>query len=315
MKVKEYTPDEKGAWDEFVENSNNGTFLFHRDFMDYHSNLTDKFEPIFTDNSLLFYEEDSIRAIFPANSSGTTLETHGGLTYGGLILSSSSPTREIFDSLLNYVEDSEFENIYYKDVPFIYHSTPNQRIPYEIYRHNGEIESKGLSSVIDLRTETSFRRDRERGIETANEHNIEVRETDRWEEFWEILRTVLDARHGAEPTHSLEEITYLNKQFPNNIHLYGAFEDDELVAGIVVFETDCVAHSQYNANTLHGRDIGANDLLHSQLIRNHFRNKQYFDFGVSTEDGGLKLNEGLLNYKESFGASSITYDHYQISPI
>ena len=70
------------AWDAFAAASRNGTFLFRRDFMEYHS---DRFE----DASLLIYDGNKLLGLLPANRSrrdAATVESHGGLTYGGLLL-------------------------------------------------------------------------------------------------------------------------------------------------------------------------------------------------------------------------------------
>ena len=40
--------------------------------------------------------------------------------------------------------------------------------------------------------------------------------------------------------------------------------------------------------------------------------KKYFDFGISTEQGGRYLNEGLVFQKEGFGARAVVYDTYAI---
>ncbi|MFT7252078.1 MAG: hypothetical protein ACI9FW_001834, partial [Flavobacterium sp.] len=34
--IKQYTPDYYPLWNEFVAKAKNATFLFHRDFMEYH---------------------------------------------------------------------------------------------------------------------------------------------------------------------------------------------------------------------------------------------------------------------------------------
>ena len=38
-----------------------------------------------------------------------------------------------------------------------------------------------------------------------------------------------------------------------------------------------------------------------------------FDFGISTEERGTVLNEGLITQKEEFGASAVVYDVYELS--
>jgi hypothetical protein len=54
------------------------------------------------------------------------------------------------------------------------------------------------------------------------------------------------------------------------------------------------------------------DFLYHELITKTFKDKNYFDFGTSNENQGKNLNSGLNFWKESFGASTITQDFYEV---
>ena len=41
IEVTRYTARQSAEWNEFVERSKNGTFLFHRSYMDYHADRFD----------------------------------------------------------------------------------------------------------------------------------------------------------------------------------------------------------------------------------------------------------------------------------
>ena len=63
ISICRYTQNKQTEWDDFVKVSRNGTFLFLRSYMDYHS---DRFQ----DHSLMFYnEKNRLIAVLPANSS------------------------------------------------------------------------------------------------------------------------------------------------------------------------------------------------------------------------------------------------------
>ena len=79
IEIQRYNADRIAEWNEFVAVSKNGTFLFDRHYMDYHSDR-------FSDHSLMFYRDDSLYAVLPANEKEHTLYTHQGLTYGGLVM-------------------------------------------------------------------------------------------------------------------------------------------------------------------------------------------------------------------------------------
>jgi hypothetical protein len=48
------------------------------------------------------------------------------------------------------------------------------------------------------------------------------------------------------------------------------------------------------------------------LITEVFKEKIYFDFGPSQEQNGKKINEGILFWKESFGAKTTVQDFYEV---
>ena len=76
--------------------------------------------------------------------------------------------------------------------------------------------------------------------------------------------------------------------------------------------TPAVAHIQYIAAGSEGRACGALDLLFATLIDGRFADRRYLDFGISTEQGGTLLNEGLIFQKEGFGGRAVCYDTYTI---
>ena len=82
--------------------------------------------------------------------------------------------------------------------------------------------------------------------------------------------------------------------------------------GCVVFETQTTAHIQYIASTPYGREHGALDGLFARLIQEVYAHKQWLDFGVSVEQGGAILNEGLVMQTEGFGARAFYYATWEI---
>ena len=60
LKIRLYDPTLKPVWDNFLENCKNATFLFKRDFMDYHKNR-------FEDFSIMIYNGNKLIALVPGN--------------------------------------------------------------------------------------------------------------------------------------------------------------------------------------------------------------------------------------------------------
>jgi hypothetical protein len=71
-------------------------------------------------------------------------------------------------------------------------------------------------------------------------------------------------------------------------------------------------HAQYVAATEEGKKLGAIDLVIDHIINTAFAHKTYFDYGISTENGGWHLNENLIHQKEGFGARGTVYNIYTI---
>ena len=53
-------------------------------------------------------------------------------------------------------------------------------------------------------------------------------------------------------------------------------------------------------------------MLANYLIDTVYANKRFIDFGISTEQGGTVLNEGLIKQKEGFGGRAVVYDTYEL---
>ena len=83
-------------------------------------------------------------------------------------------------------------------------------------------------------------------------------------------------------------------------------------AGVIIYESRHVAHAQYIGTSSEGRKTGALDLIIEYLINDYYAAKPYFDFGISTEDGGRYLNTGLVENKQSYGARAIVHDFYEL---
>lgn len=309
MEIKRYNGSYKKIWDDFVKQSKNSTFLFFRDFMDYHADR-------FTDHSLLFFDKGKLVSVFPANSRDNVLYSHQGLTYGGLLLSSKLKTTEVLmvmDMLVSYAKTNGIKKIIYKPVPHIYHVFPSEEDLYALFRLSAQLTARAVSSTILMKNKLSYAQLRKRQIRKAQSYNLEWVEDKGFEEFWSILKNNLNERYNVDPVHSLEEILKLKNSFPRYIRLFCAAKKNEIVAGCLVFETEKVAHIQYISANEEGKQTGALDFIFDKLINEVYTDKTYFDFGISTEEGGHFLNEGLISQKEGFGARATVYDVYTIN--
>lgn len=316
MKIVAYRNELRDEWDAFVRSSRNGTFLLERGFMDYHADR-------FVDCSLLVYDDDTLRGVFGAtwDEVSRTVTSHGGLTYGGLIYDADATTVDVLEMLQGifywYIDYLGARRVIYKAIPYIYSSCPAEEDRYAIFRAGGRLLSRSISSVVEMSSGLSMRKLRLRGAKRAIDNGLFIDrmsegDWDSLRSYWELLTKVLKERHNVAPVHTFEEMRLLISRFPQNIKLFMVREEAEIVAGCIVFITDQVAHIQYISAGERGRECGALDLLFRHLINESFRSLRYLDFGISTEAGGSKLNEGLIFQKEGFGARGVCYDTYEI---
>ncbi|AXG74945.1 GNAT family N-acetyltransferase [Flavobacterium arcticum] len=307
-KIEQYNISHYSLWNEFITNSKNGTFLFHRDFMEYHS---DRFE----DFSLMIFEKEKLVAIFPANREGDVVHSHKGLTYGGLVYGNKMKLTgviNIYRELLQFLNDNDIKTLHIKPVPIIYHKVPAQEQEYVIFLLNAKLTRRDGLSVIDRSNLLPITRSRKGAIRRGTKNELIIIEEPNFGLFWnEILIPNIKNKHNTKPVHTAAEINYLHQKFPDKIRHFNVYQENKIVAGTTIFLTDIVAHPQYISGQEDKNALGSLDYLYSFLI-DTFSNYSYFDFGPSTEQQGRKLNEGLMFWKESFGARIIIQDFYEV---
>jgi len=241
-KIIKYTFDHYHLWNQFVANSKNATFLFPRDFMEYHS---DRFE----DNSLLIFDaKDKLVAIFPANRIGNQLFSHQGLTYGGLILNEKSKLSELIKlnhQLFKYFFDSGFHKVQLKIIPPIYNSFPSDEMEYISFILQAKLIRRDAIAILELSNKIVPSRVRKRGIETGEKHQLKIVEETSFDLFWEkLLIPNLYSKYNSKPIHTVEEITYLKSKFPKLIRQFNVYFENEIIGGVTIFVTKNVIHPQ-----------------------------------------------------------------------
>lgn len=307
--VRRYQENDYAQWNAFISQSKNATFLFHRDFMEYHQDR-------FVDYSLIISDGSKWIAVLPANVVGSEIFSHQGLTYGGLVHKEKTKLASIitvFKSVLIYLNENKKEKLHLKLLPSIYHTKPAEELNYALFLAEAKLERRDTLSVIDLSEENDYSKIRKRGIQKGIVKGLVAKEEDDFESFWnEILIANLNIKHNAFPVHSLEEMQRLKHLFPENIRQFNVYYNDKIVAGTTIFESSTVAHCQYISKAPDMEDLGSLDFLFRYLITEIFNEKRFFDFGISNESQGKKLNEGLSYWKESFGAGTIVHDFYEV---
>jgi hypothetical protein len=274
--------------------------------MDYHA---DRFE----DHSLLFFEDTKLVALLPANVRDQVAVSHGGLTYGGIISGSAMKTSlmlQLFEALIAFLRQGGITQLVYKLVPHIYHRLPAEEDLYALFVNRAHLFRRDISAAILMAERLPLSKGRKSEIKKGA--HLTVSQSDDFDTFMEIESAVLQERHNKKPVHTAAELQSLARAFPNNIKLFAAHDNEEMLGGIVMYVDAVVAHAQYISATPKGKRTGAQDAILNYLVNDVYREIKYFDFGISTEDDGRYLNAGLQQNKESYGARAVAYDFYKL---
>ncbi|GIV26228.1 MAG: hypothetical protein KatS3mg027_0042 [Bacteroidia bacterium] len=310
MNVVPYNREYFDQWNAFVMSAENGTFLFHRNFMEYHS---DRFQDA---SIILLNKKNQIEAVFPANVKENKVYSHQGLTYGGLILKERKHIQEIiryFYAVVNFYKNQGIQQIVYKPVPNYISLQPCDAEHFIMNIIKAETTRVDTSFVTHLNEPLQLQERRKRSLKKAEKLPIKISMDNNFDAYWkEILEPNLWERYQAKPVHSLEEIKLLHSRFPENILQANAYLNNKIVAGITLFVFPKTAHCQYISSIDEGRESGAIDVLFYQTIQHFSKDKIYFSMGTSNNDGN-DLNIGVAAYKESFDAKIYTHFHYLFS--
>ena len=309
--VRKYNKNDYTIWNDFVAQAKNATFLFHRDFMEYHK---DRFE----DFSLLVFEDEKLKAILPANKKENSIYSHQGLTYGGLVFLSklkAEKVESILDEIFFFLKENKFENLYYKPIPDFYFSEGNAAMDFFLMKRGAVLERKEMNLAVNLTIPLNISKSKMKHFRRIENLDLDIFEEENFDPFWEkVLEPRLLEKFDVKPVHSKEEIAILKSKFPQNIRQYSAYRNNEIIAGITIFETKNVVKSQYGATSKMGEEFRALDFLFINLIHKYKRKgKHFFDMGIVGEENEFGYNKGLIKQKEELGCSVYSQDFYKLT--
>ncbi|MFN3969599.1 FemAB family protein [Flavobacterium sp.] len=308
--VRRYHSDDFLLWNAFVGTAQNATFLFHRDFMEYHS---DRFQ----DYSLLVFEGEKLVSILSANCTEDEVYSHGGLTYGGFVLGQtvgSDAFEMIYTAVIDFLKTASKKQLIIKEMLPFYHQTETLNFADFFIDKGAKITGTKMNLAIDFKSDYSISKSKRKHYRRLQSEGLVVKKEDSFDAFWDkVLSPLLAEKYDTKPLHSLSEITFLKHKFPQNIEQYNLYRDEEILAGITIFKTQKVVKSQYGATTEKGKKHRALDYLFIHLIEEFSNTFDYFDMGTVDDHSDLGYNEGLLNQKKELGCELYSQNTYQIA--
>ena len=267
--------------------------------MEYHQ---DRFE----DFSLLVFKEEELIALLPANKVGNELFSHQGLTFGSLILLFDILEEDVFsalDTIKKYLQENNFVALTVKLIPEFYCKQTSGEVETYFLNNNAQVDQELMVFAIDYSKPLSIHKTKNKRFRN-NKYDFVIKESG-FKTFWDlVLIPRLESRHNTKPVHNLDEINLLASRFPNYIKQYNIYLEDEILAGITLFENETVVKSQYGATTKKGEKARALDYLFLHLIfKYQNEGKKYFSMGTATENNALGYNPGLKKQKEELGST------------
>ncbi len=308
--VKRYCSDDFALWNDFISQATNATFLFDRNFMEYHA---DRFQ----DFSLLVFEEDILQAVVPANCKDNQIFSHQGLTYGDFVFRNEFPIGQIeavLSETFSFLQSQGFVKCEIKAMLPFYAPDFHAEIQQVLSDKQAKITAQKMNLAIDFRTEYIISKSKLKHYRRLQSEGLVVKKEGDCTIFWqEVLEPLLLEKYQTKPLHSLAEINSLQSKFPNHIEQYNLYRDGKILAGITLFKTATVIKSQYGATTENGKKFRALDYLFLYLIDSFKADYDYFDMGTVDDNSELGYNEGLLNQKKELGCSVYSQNIFQIA--
>ncbi|OPX18037.1 hypothetical protein BXT86_03255 [candidate division WOR-3 bacterium 4484_100] len=312
--MKIYILKEKlhSAWEDFVQQSNNGTIFHTLKFLSYHP------KGRFKEHHLLITEKDNIIALFPAVEEDRAIISHKGASYGGFVLKPNLGIHRIcimVEHLVEYFRSAGYKKITLTQTPLIYYREPNQYIDFALLKAGFQYQKREVTAVIPLKNPEpllTFKPNARRSTKKAMREGVEVKISDDFEKFYKILEHNLGMRHNVQPTHTLEELKRLKRLLLDKIILFAAYLDNLMLGGIVLFvaNPNVILAFYISHNNRYQQYRPVNLLLYEIIKWARLQGFKYLDLGTFTLN--MEPNWGLGRFKENHNARGFLRDTYTI---
>ena len=312
--IKDYTEEYAEKWDSFIKGEAiNGTFLHSRRFLNYHP------KGRFTDASFIVFDRGGhIVAVCPAckkeEDGKRIFLSHGGSTYGGIVF--NKRVYEL-DKVLNIIDlaeqklSTDYDKIIMKITPALFSKEPSDLLEYALY-YKGYGKFEELNSYIDFsdydeNITSNFAQGKRTKINNCLKERVyfkEIFSDDEIKEFYEILSITL-SKYDKKPVHTVDElIEFKNQRLKDECAFFGIYTGDKMIAGSMMFyfKNVGVAHTQYLCALPDYNKLSPMTFAYYSMIKDSMeKGYKKLSFGISTENNGLYINEGLTKSKEAFG--------------
>ena len=319
FKFRRYNKTDEKLWDNYVSKSNNGTIFHQRPFLNYHP------EGRFKDHSIIVEKKQKLYSLFPAVEKKIDnkkyLISHPGSSVGSFVVPESLSildSLEIVKQLVYYAKSLNFDVIKIILPPNLYQKKPSNYMDFAFFKESFIYKNRDITSILFLEENIEknimkFRSSHRRGVNIAKKKGVIISESEKYNDYYKILKKNLSKRHGVKPTHTLEELKKIKSIYNDRIKLFAAFIDGKMIAGVVNFlVNEHVVLAFYISHDEAFNEYRPLNLLFYEIFSWAIKsNYKIYDFGTFTVN--QEPNLGLGRFKENFGASGIFRDTIQLN--
>ncbi|GAF03423.1 hypothetical protein [Saccharicrinis fermentans] len=307
IEIIKYHSELKDEWNSFVEKADNFSFLFYRDYMEYHSDR-------FTDFSLMLYDKRKLKALLPGSINNSHFSSHPGLTYGGMIHQPAftfDKAQLYYAHFFDFLKRQAITSTTIKLQPFFYPSSYTQVQPFLLNNIHHATSSKDIGAFIHCKNHTFPKSTIEKRKLQLDQFYVE--ENASLEEYWQMLKQNLATYHQSKPVHTLAEIENLQRTYPDHIKLFCIRNrtSHHIDAGTLYFDQGEIAKMQYIASSIQGRTNRATHALYYLFIKHLKSRSEIIDMGTCMKNN--EVNTSLLYLKQRFGAEVYFTQKYSFS--
>ncbi|HRN69565.1 MAG TPA: peptidoglycan bridge formation glycyltransferase FemA/FemB family protein [Candidatus Woesebacteria bacterium] len=320
IKIRKIKESDLTTWEDFVKNSNNGTIFHSLRFLSYHPPKRFKF------HHLIFYKNNTLIACLPAGLNNTQLTSPLGGSYGSIITNNITfnEYEEIIDALIKYARAKKFTNITLTPPPVIYLKYQNQLESFLLEYKGFNVLYHLITNAVDLSTIdsnsilNSLTPMHKRAVKKSFNVGVTTSFSEDYSDFYKLLLKN-KRKFNTTPTHTLKDIKYLTKVFPDSIKLLIAkSKEGQTIAGILLFctneQTVLAFYICHDYNYQHLRAV--NRLFYDSITWAIANNYRWFDLGVSmdtTSRNVMEPSRNLISFKEGIGTRGFLRTTYSLN--
>ena len=271
-------------------------FLFHQEKFIFRN----------PDQPVIIFEHQSAKIYF--SEKDKTLVSLDNAPFGSFITGQPVEKMDLLlclEKVLSWSSSNKIRTVTIRSFPDTYDDHSSKMIKQSLLETSFDILHKDITQVVKVDRETSMavNADKKRRLRTAEAKGFQFKALPlRWLEKSYALIVQSRVSKGYPVTMTLEQLERMFTLFPNEYMLFGVFGHNKLIAASVSIKvTDKIVYCFYLGDDLKYRPISPVTTLVNGIY--NFCNVNHFtllDLGLSTDNG--KLNEGLYNFKKTFGA-------------